>query len=66
MNKLKSENFTMAIGEPFDACFYAVIARLGIDNYISVYAGSGFNSFMNNKFGIPSTPSFLPGDHFLK
>uniref|UniRef100_A0A914DB59 glucuronosyltransferase n=1 Tax=Acrobeloides nanus TaxID=290746 RepID=A0A914DB59_9BILA len=61
MERLKSENFDLAVGEPFDACYYGVLARLGIDNYISILASSGFFNAFAGYFGIPSTPSFVPG-----
>uniref|UniRef100_A0A914D6B6 glucuronosyltransferase n=1 Tax=Acrobeloides nanus TaxID=290746 RepID=A0A914D6B6_9BILA len=61
MDQLKSENFTMSIGEPFDACYYGVLERLGINTYISALASSGMIASFGGLFGLPSTPSFLPG-----
>lgn len=59
--RLKSENFTLAIGEPFDMCFFGITSLLGIDNYITLFAGSNGIGQFGGYFGIPSTPSFVGG-----
>lgn len=60
MNYLASEKFDLAIGEVLDPCYYGVLEKIGIKNYISVFSSSLFEN-VAAAIGIPSTPSFVPG-----
>lgn len=60
MNQIKSENFDLAIGEIFDACFYAILKRIQLQNYITVFSNALF-PIAASHLGIPATPSFLHG-----
>lgn len=59
MDGFKSENFDIALGEAFDLCYYGIVRRIGIDNYITVSSGGIFENVAST-MGIPSTPSFVP------
>ncbi|KAH7713328.1 UDP-glucoronosyl and UDP-glucosyl transferase family protein [Aphelenchoides avenae] len=58
MDRLASEKFDLALGEPFDACSYAVFERAHVPKHISVLAGS---MMAGAAIGLPSLPSFVPG-----
>uniref|UniRef100_A0A914D3B1 glucuronosyltransferase n=1 Tax=Acrobeloides nanus TaxID=290746 RepID=A0A914D3B1_9BILA len=60
MDQLKAEKFDLALGENFDLCYYGVLRRIGVKNYITVFSTTQYeNAAM--ALGIPSTPSFVPG-----
>ena len=60
MDQLKAEKFDLALGENFDLCYYGVLRRIGVKNYITVFSTAQYeNAAM--VLGIPSTPSFVPG-----
>lgn len=60
MLQLRKENFDVALGEAFDACYYGVLERIGLSNYITMSSGV-MNDFHYGYFGIPPSPSYLPG-----
>lgn len=63
MDQLADEKFDLALGEPFDACSFAVFQRARISKHISVIAGP---TLVGPLIGLPSVPSFVPGNtlHF--
>ncbi|KAH7708393.1 UDP-glucoronosyl and UDP-glucosyl transferase family protein, partial [Aphelenchoides avenae] len=58
MDQLAEEKFDLTLGEPFDACSYAVFQRARISKHISIVAGP---TLVGPLLGLPSMPSFVPG-----
>jgi hypothetical protein len=63
MNMLKTENFDIGIGEALDLCFFGIMRKIGINNYIST-SSTGVWDGIPALFGVPSTPSFVPSMDF--
>lgn len=65
MDSLKREKFDLGIGESFDACYYGVLKRLCINNYITVSSTILFDNDAM-ALGIPTMPSFVPSRFLYK
>lgn len=57
MKSLARENFDIALGEPFDPCFYGIVEKIGVETYITTVMSPIPDT---SYFGIPSTASFVP------
>ncbi|KAI1726133.1 UDP-glucoronosyl and UDP-glucosyl transferase domain-containing protein [Ditylenchus destructor] len=60
LEKLRKENFDLAIVEIFEACGLGVVKYLGIKRYISTFGGT-VPPFLADLLGIKLTPSYIPG-----
>ena len=60
LDKLREENFDLAITELFEACGLGVFRKLGIKKYITTFGSSLFPS-SSALLGIKLHPSYLPG-----
>ena len=61
MDKLKAENFDLAITELFEACGLGIFHKLGIKKYITTFGSSLFPSSAS-LLGVKLHPSYLPGE----
>ena len=59
MNFLKKEKFDIGLGEPFDLCYYGVLHKIGLKNYITATIGGVFDHRVS-PMGVPPAPSFVP------
>lgn len=62
MEQLRKEKFDLAIGELFDSCYLGVLEHIGIEKHVTMLA-SAMADVIGSLFGVPSTPSQVPGKH---
>ncbi|KAI6196064.1 Glucuronosyltransferase [Aphelenchoides besseyi] len=62
MERLKAENFDLALLEYFDPCSLGLLEVIGLKKYIAVYS-MPLSSLAASFIGLPSTHSFVPDVH---
>ncbi|CAI2356439.1 unnamed protein product [Caenorhabditis sp. 36 PRJEB53466] len=60
LEQLKSENFDLAITEPFDSCAYGIFEYLQVPAHVSVIS-CGRMDHVSDAIGQPIAPSYVPG-----
>ncbi|KAF1757184.1 hypothetical protein GCK72_013639 [Caenorhabditis remanei] len=60
IEQIKSENFDLAITEPFDTCAYAFFEAISIRAHVAVYSCSRLDH-VSEVIGQPAAPSYVPG-----
>uniref|UniRef100_A0A1I7TSY8 UDP-glucuronosyltransferase n=1 Tax=Caenorhabditis tropicalis TaxID=1561998 RepID=A0A1I7TSY8_9PELO len=60
LETLKSENFDLAITEPFDTCAYALFEAIQIRAHVAVLSCSRLDH-VSSAIGQPIAPSYVPG-----
>uniref|UniRef100_A0A1I7UDE7 UDP-glucuronosyltransferase n=1 Tax=Caenorhabditis tropicalis TaxID=1561998 RepID=A0A1I7UDE7_9PELO len=60
LDRLKAENYDLAITEPFDTCAYAVFEAINIRAHVAVLSASRFDH-VTEVIGQPIAASYVPG-----
>lgn len=61
MNRLRNENFDMALTEFYDICSLGVFEKIGIKKF-AAFSPLPVMQFISEFFAVPSMTSFVPGN----